>query len=71
MGTNRFALHSWTLDSTPLPEVLRIAREAANYGMNFQFMPELGASWGYAWALGLMVAVGVALAVAFRRIDWL
>ena len=27
MGTTRFALHSWTLDSTPLPEVLRIARE--------------------------------------------
>ncbi|HZN20172.1 MAG TPA: hypothetical protein VFB84_18575, partial [Micromonosporaceae bacterium] len=27
MGTTRFALHTWTLDSTPLPEVLRIARE--------------------------------------------
>jgi 4-hydroxyphenylpyruvate dioxygenase len=27
VGTTRFALHSWTLDSTPLPEVLRIARE--------------------------------------------
>jgi 2-keto-myo-inositol isomerase len=27
VGTTRFALHTWTLDSTPLPEVLRIARE--------------------------------------------
>jgi 2-keto-myo-inositol isomerase len=27
VATNRFALHTWTLDSTPLPEVLRIARE--------------------------------------------
>lgn len=27
MGSTRFALHTWTLDSTPFPEVLRIARE--------------------------------------------
>ena len=27
MGPFRLALHTWTLDSTPLPEVLRIARE--------------------------------------------
>jgi magnesium transporter len=44
---------------------------AANYGMNFQVMPELGWPWGYGWALGLMVATGVLLAVVFRRIDWL
>ena len=25
--TNRIGLHTWTLDTTPLPDVLRIARE--------------------------------------------
>ena len=44
---------------------------AANYGMNFTVMPELGWPFGYAWALALMVAVGAGLALVFRRIDWL
>jgi len=44
---------------------------AANYGMNFTVMPELGWPWGYAWALGLMVATGVILALVFKRVDWL
>jgi magnesium transporter len=44
---------------------------AAIYGMNFVFIPELGWSYGYAWALGVMVVVGVILAVIFRRVDWL
>ena len=44
---------------------------AANYGMNFHYMPELDRPWGYGWALFLMVLTGVGLAVIFRRIDWL
>ena len=44
---------------------------AANYGMNFQVMPELGWPLGYAWALVLMLATGLLLAWWFRRIDWL
>jgi magnesium transporter len=28
---------------------------ASTYGMNFQHMPELGWTWGYPWALTLMV----------------
>ena len=44
---------------------------AANYGMNFTVMPELGWPLGYAWALGLMVASGVGLALLFKQIDWL
>jgi magnesium transporter len=44
---------------------------AANYGMNFNFVPELGWSFGYAWALFLMVGVSVGLALIFKRLDWL
>jgi len=44
---------------------------AGIYGMNFARMPELDWTYGYAWALGLMVAVAVALVALFKRIDWL
>ena len=44
---------------------------ASNYGMNFHVIPELDWSFGYAWALGLMVTIGIILTVIFRRIDWL
>ncbi len=44
---------------------------ASVYGMNFDHMPELHWQFGYAWALGLMVAIGVSLLRLFRRIDWL
>ncbi len=44
---------------------------AANYGMNFTVMPELGWPIGYAWAVVLMVVVSVALALVFKRLDWL
>lgn len=44
---------------------------AANYGMNFSVMPELGWPFGYAWALLLMLAVCVTLAWVFKRLDWL
>jgi magnesium transporter len=44
---------------------------AGVYGMNFELMPELKWRYGYVYALGSMVAVGVAIYVYLRKIDWL
>lgn len=44
---------------------------ASIYGMNFVNIPELLWTLGYPWALGLMVLIGSALFMLFRRIDWL
>ena len=44
---------------------------AGIYGMNFTHMPELSWQLGYPLALGMMVVVGVLLAVLFRRRGWL
>ncbi len=44
---------------------------ASNYGMNFETMPELRQEYGYLFALGLMVLVGVVLTLVFKRIGWL
>jgi magnesium transporter len=44
---------------------------AGIYGMNFIHMPELNWRFGYAWALGLMVASGLLLYRMFKRRDWL
>jgi magnesium transporter len=41
------------------------------YGMNFHRMPELRWTFGYPFALGLMVATSVTLYVVFKRRDWL
>ncbi|MHC3469814.1 magnesium and cobalt transport protein CorA [Streptomyces sp. 7R007] len=41
------------------------------YGMNFRHMPELGWSFGYPFAIGLMGAVCAGLYVIFKRRDWL
>ncbi|MGW0424414.1 magnesium and cobalt transport protein CorA [Streptomyces sp. NPDC003015] len=41
------------------------------YGMNFDHMPELGWSFGYPFAIGLMGVVCVNLYVIFKRRDWL
>ncbi|MFL5997423.1 MAG: magnesium and cobalt transport protein CorA [Streptomyces sp.] len=41
------------------------------YGMNFDHMPELGWSFGYPFAIGLMGVVCVSLYVIFKRRDWL
>jgi magnesium transporter len=51
--------------------LMSITLIASNYGMNFDTIPELHWGYGYAWALGLMLAVGVMLALIFKRIDWL
>ena len=44
---------------------------AGVYGMNFSYMPELQAEYGYFVALGAKAALGVALAAYFRRRGWL
>jgi len=44
---------------------------AGIYGMNFVFMPELRWRYGYVGALTSMVAVGVALYVYLKKVDWL
>jgi len=41
------------------------------FGMNFDIMPWLKASWGVAAATGLMVALSAGALVLFRRMDWL
>jgi magnesium transporter len=41
------------------------------YGMNFQFMPELGWSFGYPLALAATAAGCVFLYRRFRRAGWL
>jgi magnesium transporter len=44
---------------------------AGVYGMNFDYMPELGAKWGYFVIVGLMGTISVLLYRAFKRNNWL
>jgi len=44
---------------------------AGIYGMNFEFMPELGSPWGYPVVLGGMFVVCLLLYRNFRRHGWL
>ena len=44
---------------------------ASIYGMNFQHMPELTQTWGYPFALGLMLASVAAPLIYFRRKGWM
>ena len=44
---------------------------AGIYGMNFDVMPELTWTWGYPYALGLMVLSAGLLYVIFKRRGWL
>ena len=41
------------------------------YGMNFEFMPEIGWRYGYFVVLGVIALVCTALFLRFRRIGWL
>jgi magnesium transporter len=41
------------------------------YGMNFQYMPELGWRWAYPVVLLLMLAVGIGMLAYFKRKRWL
>ncbi len=44
---------------------------AGIYGMNFEYMPELGWRWGYPVVLLVMVVVGISMFVYSRRKKWL
>ncbi|MGO4384253.1 magnesium/cobalt transporter CorA [Specibacter sp. RAF43] len=44
---------------------------AGIYGMNFKMMPELLWPWGYPFAIGLMLLVGVVMYVIFKKKTWL
>ncbi|MBE0589639.1 MAG: magnesium/cobalt transporter CorA [Hydrogenophaga sp.] len=44
---------------------------ASLYGMNFEYMPELSQTWGYPFALGLMVLSAVVPMLYFRKRGWL
>jgi len=44
---------------------------ASMYGMNFQYMPELHAPWGYPLSIVLMIASGIAPYWFFKRKGWL
>ncbi|MGY4720336.1 magnesium and cobalt transport protein CorA [Naumannella cuiyingiana] len=41
------------------------------YGMNFEIMPELGWTYGYPFALGLMALVCISLFIVFRHRRWI
>jgi magnesium transporter len=44
---------------------------AGIYGMNFQYMPELGWRWGYPVVWLVMLVIGALMLVYFRRKKWL
>jgi magnesium transporter len=44
---------------------------AGIYGMNFEFMPELGWKWAYPTVWGVIALVGVAMVFFFKRKRWL
>lgn len=51
--------------------LMAVAVVAGVYGMNFARMPELQWRYGYAFALGTMLAVGTILFLFFRRRRWI
>jgi magnesium transporter len=77
------ALDSYlSLQSNKLNEIMKIltiasiilmsnSLVAGTYGMNFQFMPELHWTFGYPFALGLMIVIDVMLILYFRHRKWL
>ncbi len=44
---------------------------AGIYGMNFEYMPELGNRWAYPAFWGICVFVGISMLTIFRRKKWL
>lgn len=50
--------------------LMSVTLVASIYGMNFDRMPELHWRFGYPYAIGLMLLIGIALYAFFRRKDW-
>jgi len=44
---------------------------AGIYGMNFEYMPELGVWWMYPAVWGVMITTAIVLLIFFRRKDWI
>ena len=44
---------------------------AGIYGMNFEYMPELGWEWGYPLVWMIMILIGLSMFMYFRRKRWL
>jgi magnesium transporter len=44
---------------------------AGIYGMNFHIIPELSWTFGYPFAIGLMLVSGTVLYFVFKRRNWL
>jgi magnesium transporter len=44
---------------------------AGIYGMNFEFMPELGWRWGYFAVIGVMIVVALGMLKYFKKKNWL
>lgn len=44
---------------------------ASIYGMNFKFLPEISWTWGYPFALGLMLIASFGTILFFKRKKWL
>jgi magnesium transporter len=44
---------------------------AGIYGMNFDYMPELHWTFGYPFALALIVSISVCLYAVFKHVEWL
>ena len=40
---------------------------ACIYGMNFQFMPELGWKWAYPTVWGVFLAIGITMLIFFKK----
>jgi magnesium transporter len=70
VSSNRMNMVMKTLTSisTILMSVTLIA---GIYGMNFEHMPELKWKYGYVGTLAVMLAIGIAIYLYFRRIRWL
>jgi magnesium transporter len=51
--------------------MLPLSLVAGIYGMNFKYMPELGWTYGYPFALALMVVVAAVIVTWFRVKKWL
>jgi magnesium transporter len=44
---------------------------AGNYGMNFEFMPELAWKWSYPIYWVVILSIGISMFIYFRRKGWM
>lgn len=74
MGATRFALHTWTLDSTPLPEVLRIARVTGWDALELRhvdFLRAFEAGQSEDEVVEMVRACGLPVAAMGARLGWM